>query len=172
MLEPNGSNTLSGISGPDFALHLQANSGRSLHLVSCSPVLDFWTFVPFPVPLFWTFVSCSCSPIRTFDIFGCSHLPLLLSYVIPLICLMFLCFVSDSLVMCTSYAASLMFPFVCVHMDLTHVPLWSISYRTPSFSLFVIHDKPFVFEYLSLYSLTSGLILLYFYFYYFDSTLS
>ena len=48
---------------------------------------------------------------------------------------------------------------------LTCVPLWSTSYQTPSFSLFAIHDKPFfVFEYLSLYSLTSGLILLYSYF--------
>ena len=45
-------------------------------------------------------------------------------------------------------------------MDLTHVPFWSTSYQTLSFSLFVIHDKPFVFEYLSLYLLTSGLILL------------
>ena len=79
---------------------------------------------------------------------------------IPLICLMFLRFVSDSLVKCTSYVASLMFPFVCVHMDLTHVPRQSVSYQTPSFSLFVIHDKPFVFKYLSLYLLTSGLILL------------
>ena len=76
---------------------------------------------------------------------------------------MSLCFVSGSLVMCTSYVALLMFPFVCVHMDLTHVPLWSTSYQTPSFLLFVIHDQPFVFKYLSLYLLTSGLTLLYFY---------
>ena len=83
---------------------------------------------------------------------------------------MFLHFVSDSLVMCTSYVTSLMFPFVCIHMDLTRVPLWNTSYWTPSFLLFVIHDKPFVFKYLSLYSLTSGLILLLLY--YFTSTLS
>ena len=48
-------------------------------------------------------------------------------------------------------------------MDLTGVPLQSTSYQTLSFLLFVIHDKPFVFKYLSLYLLTSGLILLYFY---------
>ena len=155
----------------DFFPHLRANSYWSLHLVSHSPVSDFWSFVPFPVPPFGLFVSCSHFPILDFGIlfsfprsdfwyFGCSHLPLLLSYVIPLICPMFLRSVSDSLVMCTSYVASLMFPFVCVHMDLTRVPLRSTSYRTPSFLLFVIHDKPFVFKYLSLYSLTSALTLL------------
>ena len=65
LLEPNSYNTVSGISGPDFSPHLQENSGRSLHLVS---VPHCGLLYPVLVPLFWTSVSCSCSPVQTFDI--------------------------------------------------------------------------------------------------------
>ena len=48
LLEPNGSNTISRISSLDFSPHLWANSGRSLHLVSCSPISDFHILFLFP----------------------------------------------------------------------------------------------------------------------------
>ena len=101
VLEPNGSNTISRISGLDFFPHLQANSYRSLHLVSHSPILDFWTFVPLPVPPFRTFCI-----LFLFPHFGLSYLVL----VPPFRLLIFWMFTSSLALI------------ICDPFDLSHVP--------------------------------------------------